>query len=95
MKKNKLTILLIHPEISRTKYNFVGVIENECLELEYIVTILKNKGHQVYLYDGQVEKDSVASKIKEYNPDIVYVCGRTRQENFMLEYCNEAKKYKK
>ena len=93
MEKNKLTVLLIHPEISRTKYNFVGIIENECLELEYIWTILKEKGHNVFLYDGQVEKVSVAQKIKEYNPDIVYVCGRTRQENFMLEYCNTAKQY--
>ena len=55
MEKSNLTILLIHPEISRTKYNFVGIIENECLELEYISTILKEKGHTVYLYDGQVE----------------------------------------
>ncbi len=91
MNKNKLKILLIHPEISRTKYNFVGVIENECLELEYISTILKEQGHEVILYDGQVEKITVARKIKEYQPHVVYVCGRTRQENFMLEYCKEAK----
>ena len=89
-----LTILLIHPEISRTKYNFVGIIENECLELEYISAMLKEKGHKVYLYDGQVSSSTAAAKIKKYNPDIVYVCGRTRQENFMLEYCNEAKKNK-
>ncbi len=93
MKKDSLTILLIHPEISRTKYNFVGVIENECLELEYISTILKEKGHRVYLYDGQVEKQTVSTKINKYKPDIVYVCGRTRQENFMLEYCRQAKDY--
>lgn len=92
MEKNNLTILLIHPEISRTKYNFVGIIENECLELEYISTILKEKGHTVYLYDGQVEQRTVKEKIKKYNPDIVYVCGRTRQENFMLEYCETAKR---
>jgi len=94
MKTNKGTVLLIHPEISRTKYNFVGVIENECLELEYISALLKENGYPVELYDGQVEKKTVGTKIKECNPDIVYVCGRTRQENFMLEYCREAKKYK-
>ena len=93
METGNLKILLIHPEISRTKYNFVGIIENECLELEYISTVLKEKGHTVNLYDGQVEKETVASKISKYDPDIVYVCGRTRQENFMLEYCNEAKKH--
>lgn len=95
MKDKNLNVLLIHPEISRTKYNFVGVIENECLELEYISTILKENGHTVHLYDGQVEKKTVASCIVKCKPDIVYVCGRTRQENFMLEYCSEAKKQNK
>lgn len=95
MRSDALTILLIHPEISRTKYNFVGIIENECLELEYISTILKNEGHKVYLYDGQVERSGVPSALKKYNPDVVYVCGRTRQENFMLEYCRNAREYNK
>ena len=95
MKIDKLKILLIHPEISRTKYNFVGIIENECLELEYISAILKEKGHNVEIYDGQVENKTVKIKIKEFKPNIVYVCGRTRQENFILEYCEEAKRYNK
>ncbi len=95
MKDSKLTVLLIHPEISRTKYNFVGVIENECLELEYIWSVLKDKGHEMHIYDGQVEKITVKTKLAQCNPDIVYVCGRTRQENFMLEYCREAKKFSK
>lgn len=88
-KRNKA--LLIHPEISRTKYNFVGIIENECLELEYISTILKEENYEVELWDGQVEEITCERKIKKYQPDIVYVCGRTRQENFMLEYCKIAK----
>lgn len=93
MKTNELTVLLIHPEISRTKYNFVGIIENECLELEYISAVLKEKGYHAEIYDGQVEKKTAAEKIKACNPGLVYVCGRTRQENFMLEYCKEAKKH--
>lgn len=93
MKNKKLTFLLIHPEISRTKYNFVGIIENECLELEYIMAILKDKGHNVYIYDGQVENIGIPKILKKYNPDVVYVCGRTRQENFMLEYCKNAKDF--
>ena len=95
MSNKKISFLLIHPEISRTKYNFVGVIENECLELEYISTIIKDNGYEVNIYDGQVEKESVQSRIRKLNPDVVYVCGRTRQENFMLEYCEEAKKFNK
>lgn len=88
-----MRFLLIHPEISRTKYNFKGIIENECLELEYISAILKNANHQVYIYDGQVEEDTVYKRLTEVRPDVIYVCGRTRQENFMLEYCKTAKEY--
>lgn len=95
MKQDNLRILLIHPEISRTKYNFVGIIENECLELEYISSILKERKYIVEIYDGQVEDETVADKIKQFNPNIVYICGRTRQENFMLEYCSLAKIYNK
>lgn len=95
MTKRQLKVLLIHPEISRTKYNFVGVIENECLELEYISAMLKEKNHIVELWDGQVEQEKVSTKIKKFNPDIVYICGRTRQENFMLEYCTTAKQHNK
>ncbi len=91
MEKSKIKVLLIHPEISRTRYNFVGVIENECLELEYISALLKQEEYEVRIYDGQVENVPVKAVIKEYMPEVVYVCGRTRQENFMLEYCREAK----
>jgi len=84
-------VLLVHPEISRTRYNFVGVIENECLELEYIIPALKEAGCETKIWDGQVEKKSVKSLIKSFEPDFLYVCGRTRQENFMLEYCRAAK----
>lgn len=91
MKRRKLTFLLIHPEISRTRYNFVGVIENECLELEYISAMLKKEGHEVVLYDGQVETFGAGPAIQVTEADVVYICGRARQENFMLEYCQYAK----
>lgn len=86
-----MTILLIMPEESRTKFDFAGVIENECLELEYISTLLKNEGPNVILFDCHIEKKSVNAYMKEINPDVVYICGRTFQENFMLEYAKNAK----
>lgn len=92
MKTNN-KFLLVHPEISRTKYNFAGVIDNEPLELEYICAMLQEHGCEVELWDGQVEKVSLEEKVKQYKPDYFYVCGRTRQENFMKEYCRTAKKY--
>lgn len=84
-------VLLIHPEISRTKYNFAGVIDNEPLELEYIAAMLKSNDITCEIWDGQVEKIPAAKIIKDFRPDLLYVCGRTRQENFMKEYCRAAK----
>lgn len=93
MKKKALTFLLIHPEVSRTKYNFAGVIENECLELEYISAMLKEEGHAVHIYDTQVENRKINRVLLDINPDVVYICGRTKQENFILEYCKLTKAY--
>lgn len=90
MNDNKV-VLLVHPEISRTKYNFSGVIDNEPLELEYIYTLLRKEGFDPYIWDGQVETDSLYERLRQLNPFCVYVCGRTRQENFMKEYCKAAK----
>ena len=90
MKKND-KVLLVHPEISRTKYNFAGIIDNEPLELEYICAMLRDEGYRPYIWDGQVEKVSFAARLRELRPSVVYICGRTRQENFMKEYAAEAK----
>ena len=84
-------ILLVHPEISRTKYNFAGIIDNEPLELEYICTVLKDAGYEPFIWDGQVEEQPFVKRLAEISPFAVYVCGRTRQENFMKEYCRAAK----
>ena len=89
MKKNK--VLLVHPEISHSKYNFNGVIENEPLELEYIAAILKDKNIDFEIFDVQREEISLDRKVIEYKPDIVYICGRLKQENFMKTHIKEIK----
>ncbi|WP_295157135.1 radical SAM protein [uncultured Ruminococcus sp.] len=85
-------ILLVHPEISRTKYDFGGIIDNEPLELEYIWAMLKDAGYEPYIWDGQVEKMPFLMRLNEIKPAAVYICGRTRQEYFMKEYCRSASK---
>ncbi|MBO4390344.1 MAG: radical SAM protein [Lachnospiraceae bacterium] len=83
--------LFIHPEISRTKYNWVGIIENDCLDLEFLSAVFKEHGAEVDYWDGQIESRPCKEKIAEYRPDVVYVTGRPRQENFMIEYAVTAK----
>lgn len=94
MKKNK-RVLLVHPEISHSKYNFNGVIENEPLELEYIVPILKENKFDCEIFDVQRENISLEEKIKQYKPDVMYICGRIKQETFMKNHIMTAKKINK
>ena len=90
MEQNK-RVLLVHPEISRTKYNFAGIIDNEPLELEYIRTVLADAGFEVHIWDGQVEKEPFRKRLEKLSPFAVYICGRTRQEGFMKEYAKASK----
>ena len=88
-----MKILLIHPEEARHKYNFKGIIENECLDLEYLSTVLQSEKYEVFLWDGKIEDTKAADKIDEINPDVVYITGRNFQEKFILEYAEYAKKH--
>lgn len=93
MQKRKM-FLLVHPKISNSKYSFQGIIENECLELEYASAILKEQDYIVYISDMQIEELSVEKILEMYDPDFVYVCGRAKQEPYILEICEAAKVYK-
>lgn len=84
-------VLLIHPEVSRNKFNFAGVIENEPLELEQIATMLKDNDYIPLIWDGQLEERKIDELIKSEKPICLYVCGKTKQESFMKEYCQIAK----
>ena len=60
-------VLLVHPEISHSMFHFNGVIENEPLELEYIVSILKKEKYDSDIFDVQREKISIDDKLKNIN----------------------------
>ena len=84
-------IILLRPEESRTIYNFKGIIENECLDLEIIYTLLKDK-YDVRIYDLQVEDISFKKHILNNKYDVLYVEGRSFQEGYMKEYISDFKK---
>ncbi len=88
----KKKVLLVHPEISHSKYDFDGIIENEPLELEYIVPVLNDANIDCEIFDVQREKITLSEKIKEYKPDYLYMCGRIKQENFMKDHIKNTKK---
>lgn len=88
-----MRVFLLHPEESRNKYNFEGIIENECLDLEYLSAVLKENGHETAFWDGKIEKRREKDVLENYNPDVLYITGRDFQEKFMLGYAESAKKF--
>lgn len=84
-------ILLVRPEESRSKYDFQGVIENECLDLEWICKILSDQGHEVTIFDKQVESASFTSFIADKQFEVFYGESRCFQEPFILEYAKAFK----
>lgn len=89
----KLTFLLIYPEVTRSKYSFNGIIEDECHEVEYIQAMLNEQGHRSFIFDGQIEKGTVKQALETHDPDVVFLYGKTRQESYILEYCTAAKRH--
>lgn len=85
-------ILLVHPEVSRNKYNFNGILENEPLELEYLSAVLKQEGYTPEIFDVPREAVSLEEKLRQCRPDVFYICGRIKQEAFMKEYIRLAKR---
>ncbi len=85
-------VLLVRPEESRSKYDFQGVIENECLELEWIMAILEAEGYEVTIFDRQVERKTFAAFLTGQEFDVFYGECRCFQEPFLLEYAELFKK---
>ena len=87
-----MRVLLANPETSRSKYDYAGIIDDEPYELECLMSYLKQRGMEVCIWDGQINKD-FRGEVKKYKPDFVYFCGRTRQENFIKEYAFFCKEF--
>ena len=88
-----MKILLANPETSRNKYDFAGIIDDEPYDLECLSAFLKAKGVDVRMWDGQIDKN-FRMAVTDFEPDYVYFCGRTRQENFIKEYCSFCSSYR-
>ena len=86
IRRNRMKVLLANPETSRSFYDFAGIIDDEPYELECLQAHLTSKGIESVIWDGQFDKN-FRKAFMDYKPDYVYFCGRTRQENFIKEYC--------
>lgn len=88
-----MKILLSNPETSRNAYDYAGIIDDEPYELECLASYLSSLGIECKIWDGQIKKNFKRT-FEEFSPDFVYFCGKTRQENFIKEYCEYCKKGK-
>lgn len=77
-------VLLVHPEISKKKQDFIGIIENEPLELEYFAAALKEKGYDVAIFDIAREAKSLEDMLREFEPHYFYICGRLKNTGISL-----------
>ena len=85
-----MKVLLIRPQ-APNKLSFVKILDNEPLELEYLHTVLEKAGYEDYIYDGLIERQTVAEVIRREKPDVVAITGYITQEKLMLEFCKKAK----
>lgn len=85
-----MKVLLVRPKAP----NFLAMfrfLDSEPLELEYLRTVVRQKGHQDCIYDGVIGKGSIRRVIKMEQPDIIAVTGYITQQDGMLEICKKAK----
>ena len=68
MEAKKIKVLMIHPEENRSKYDFKGIIENECLDHEYVAAVLDKDIYEVGFWDGKIEDVSCKKRIEEFAP---------------------------
>lgn len=85
-----MKILLVRPAAPNILARF-RILDSEPLELEYLQTVVREKGHRAYLYDGVIETASIRGVLRREKPDVVAVTGYITQQSRMLAICRKAK----
>lgn len=87
-----MRVLLIKPETVGI-FAYTNLVDHEPLELEYLYTVLKNRGHEAYIYDRRHELTPLKSKLKHFAPDIVCITGYITQEKLMIKLTHRIKRF--
>lgn len=86
-----MKILLIKPEVVGV-FSYTNQVEHEPLELEYLYTVCRDRGHEPVIYDRRYEHMAFAEKMRREKPDVVCVSGYITQQKLMMKLALEAKK---
>jgi radical SAM superfamily enzyme YgiQ (UPF0313 family) len=87
-----MRVLLIKPETVGI-FAYTNLVDHEPLELEYLYTVLKNRGHEAYIYDRRHEMTPLMSKLKYFSPDVVCITGYITQEKLMIKLARHVKRF--
>lgn len=85
-----MIVLLVRPKAPNV-FRFSKLVENEPIELEYLMTVLNAHGHQATIYDGVFDKRPIKRVIRKLEPDLVAITGYITQENAMKEVAKKVK----
>lgn len=85
-----MIVLLVRPKAPNV-FRFSRLVENEPIELEYLMTVLNANGHQATIYDGVFDKRPLKRVIRKLEPDLVAITGYITQENAMKEVAKKVK----
>ena len=86
--------MLIKPETVGI-FAYTYLVDHEPLEMEYLYTVLKNRGHEAYIYDRRHELTPLKSKLKHFAPDVVCITGYITQEKLMIKLARLIKRFNK
>jgi radical SAM superfamily enzyme YgiQ (UPF0313 family) len=87
-----MKILLIKPETVGI-FSFTNLVDHEPLELEYLYTVFRKCGCKATIYDRRYDLTSIRSKLKRTRPDVVCITGYITQQELMIRYCDEIKRF--
>ena len=87
-----MRILLIKPETVGI-FSFTNLVDHEPLELEYLYIIFRKCGFKATIYDRRYDLTSLKNKLRRTRPDVVCITGYITQQELMIRYCDEIKRF--
>ncbi|HAS72906.1 MAG TPA: B12-binding domain-containing radical SAM protein [Clostridiales bacterium UBA8960] len=86
-----MRVLLVRPKAPNV-FRFSRLVENEPIELEYLLTTLLALGNEAQIYDGIFDSRPLKNVLKKIKPDLVAITGYITQENAMKAVATLVKK---
>ena len=84
-------VLLINPEETKGKFNFLGITEDEPVDIEGIYTVLKDTNIDVIIFDPDRDKLRIEEVLQTFTPDLTYILGGIKQSEYILDYAQKVK----